>query len=54
MAQMCYQHTQMTPPPPMTADTRISPRLSAIIMRCLKKDPADRFNRVEEISSLLA
>jgi serine/threonine protein kinase len=53
MANMCYQHTQVTPPRPHLLNAKIPPRLSAIIMRCLSKKPADRFGQVQEITGLL-
>lgn len=42
------------PAPPRAIDASIPPELDAAIMRCLEKDPARRFQSVEELDAVLA
>jgi signal transduction histidine kinase/DNA-binding response OmpR family regulator/predicted Ser/Thr protein kinase len=48
-----YQHVHVQPPHPQQVRPDLPPRLAALILRCLRKEPAERFDRVEEISALL-
>ena len=42
------------PPAPHTVDASIPPELDVAIMRCLEKEPARRFQSVEELDAVLA
>ena len=48
-----YKHVHEAPVPPEVVDSRISPELSLIIMRCLSKSPADRFQLGSELADAL-
>jgi serine/threonine-protein kinase len=53
MAQLVKMHTLEPPPDPLKLKSDLSPRLAAVILRCLEKSPQDRFSSVVEIASLL-
>jgi serine/threonine-protein kinase len=42
------------PPRPSELEPEVSPALEAIILRCLAKDPEDRFESVDELDAALA
>jgi HAMP domain-containing protein/predicted Ser/Thr protein kinase len=46
-------HVQTPPPPPRQVNPALPPSLEAVILRCLEKDPAQRFQRVEELLAQL-
>jgi serine/threonine-protein kinase len=46
-------HIQKTPPKPRSLNPRMPADLEATILRCLEKDPARRFGKVEEIQERL-
>jgi serine/threonine protein kinase len=48
-----YKHVHEAPVAPDTVDTRIPAALSAIIMKCLSKQPADRYDRGFELADAL-
>jgi len=48
-----YKHVHETPVAPDTVDTRIPAALSAIVMRCLAKGPAERYDRGNELADAL-
>jgi serine/threonine-protein kinase len=48
-----YKHVHEAPVAPDTVDTRIPAALSAIVMRCLAKQPADRYDRGFELADAL-
>jgi serine/threonine-protein kinase len=48
-----YKHVHEAPVAPDTVDTRIPAALSAIVMRCLSKQPADRYDRGFELADAL-
>jgi DNA-binding response OmpR family regulator/predicted Ser/Thr protein kinase len=50
---MGYQHVHEPPPHPQEHKPDLPPRLAAVILRCLEKDPAARFQTVTEIGALL-
>jgi len=45
-----YHHIHTTPPP---LPSHITPRLRDVIMKCIEKSPADRFQHVEDIFKTL-
>jgi signal transduction histidine kinase/DNA-binding response OmpR family regulator len=53
LATLGYKHAHERPEDPMTLRPDLPPRLAAVILGCLEKDPRDRFNAVSEIVSLL-
>lgn len=48
-----YKHVHEAPVAPDTVDTRIPAALSAIVMRCLAKQPAERYDRGFELADAL-
>jgi eukaryotic-like serine/threonine-protein kinase len=42
-------HIQATPPDPRAANPALPEELSALVLRCIQKDPAKRFDQVAEI-----
>lgn len=48
-----YKHVHETPVSPEQIDTRISNALSTIVMKCLAKQPADRYDRGFELADAL-
>lgn len=48
-----YKHVNEAPVPPEAVTPTFSPALSAVIMRCLAKPPADRFPRGEALADAL-
>jgi len=47
--EVLVKHLQEEPPAPSSRWAEIPPRLEAAILRCLRKDPAERFQTVEEL-----
>ncbi|MDQ3696965.1 MAG: serine/threonine protein kinase [Gemmatimonadota bacterium] len=48
-----YKHVHEQPASPETVDTRTPPELGQIVMRCLAKHPADRYQRGTELADAL-
>ncbi|HTO88352.1 MAG TPA: serine/threonine-protein kinase, partial [Thermoanaerobaculia bacterium] len=47
------KHVQATPPSPQARNPKIDPKVSAIILRCMQKDPAARYQSVNELYEAL-
>lgn len=47
------KHVQEPPSPPQAKNPRIDPKIAAIILKCMQKDPADRFQTVNELYEAL-
>ena len=52
--EIARQHVEDRPPKPRSLNPEISPELERIILRCLAKDPGDRFESGEALSEALA
>lgn len=50
---LIYDHISTPPVPPRQHDPSISVEIEQVIMRCIAKDPADRFSSVEELLAAL-
>jgi serine/threonine-protein kinase len=48
---IAMKHLQEEPPPPRTINRNISDPLELIILRCMKKSPAERYQKVEELQT---
>ncbi|MCX5556516.1 PASTA domain-containing protein [Streptomyces sp. NBC_00038] len=46
---LMYQHTQETPSPPSVYNPEVGPRVDAIVLRALEKDPAHRHQSAERM-----
>ena len=49
-----FQQISINPPSPSTINPQISPALSNVILRCLDKDPLERFQTASALTSALA
>ncbi len=47
------KHIQETPPSPQARNPRIDPRISQIILKCMQKDPKDRYQSVNDLYEAL-
>ena len=45
---VAYKHVQETPPPPSSLNADVPPRLDAVVMRALAKNPANRYQTAGE------
>lgn len=54
MEQLMYRHFAVEPPPPSQANPRLSPALDAVLLRALKKKPAERFPSIVAFASAFA
>jgi len=48
------KHVQEKPPAPQSKNPKIDPKIAAIIMKCMQKNPDDRFQTVNELYESLA
>jgi serine/threonine-protein kinase len=46
---LSYHHVHTPPTQPRQYNAKLSRRMNAVIMRCIQKDPADRFQSAKEI-----
>jgi serine/threonine-protein kinase len=47
------KHVQERPPAPQSKNPKIDPRIAAITLRCMEKNPADRFQTVNDLYEAL-
>ncbi len=47
------KHIQENPPSPQARNPRIDPRISQIILKCMQKDPGNRYQTVDELYEAL-
>jgi HAMP domain-containing protein len=47
------KHVQEKPPAPQTVNPKIDPKIAAIILKCMEKDPAARYQTVNELYEAL-
>ena len=47
------KHIQENPPSPQTRNPKIDPKISQIILKCMQKDPRDRFQSVNDLYEAL-
>jgi serine/threonine-protein kinase len=47
------KHIQENPPSPQTRNPKIDPKISQIVLKCMQKDPKDRFQSVNDLYEAL-
>jgi serine/threonine-protein kinase len=47
------KHVQEKPPPPQTKNPKIDPKIAAIILKCMQKDPPERYQSVNQLYEAL-
>jgi serine/threonine-protein kinase len=47
------KHVEEKPPSPQAKNPRIDPKIAAIILKCMQKDPSDRFQTVNQLYEAL-
>ncbi len=52
--RIVYEHLHLKPVPPTQLNPALSPAVEAVILRCLEKDPSQRYQSVSEIYDDLA
>lgn len=53
LTEVIYRHLNLEPPRPSELNPEITPEMDALVLKCLEKDPADRYNTFLEISKEL-
>jgi hypothetical protein len=53
MERVCWEQIYMPPIPPTQANPALSQPMEAVILKCLEKEPANRFNNTTELLSAL-
>src|SRR5262249_8800162 len=43
------KHVQEKPPPPSTVNPKIDPKIAAIVLKCMEKEPAARYQSVNDL-----
>jgi serine/threonine-protein kinase len=47
------KHIQENPPSPQTRNPKIDPKISQIVLKCMQKEPNDRFQTVNDLYEAL-
>jgi len=47
------KHIQESPPAPQTRNPKVDPKISQIVLKCMQKDPRDRFQSVNDLYEAL-
>ncbi len=47
------KHVQEKPPAPQTVNPRIDPKIASIVLKCMEKDPGQRYQTVNELYEAL-
>ena len=48
---MAYKQVNETPVPPSAHNPEVPPQLDAVVMKCLAKNPANRYQSAEELAA---
>jgi len=51
--EVVLKHIQENPPSPQTRNPKIDPKISQIILKCMQKDPKDRYQSINELYEAL-
>ena len=50
---LLLKHIQENPPSPQTRNPKVDPKISQIVLKCMQKDPKDRFQSVNDLYEAL-
>src|SRR4029079_3166247 len=50
MLGLMHAHVETTPPPPSVLVPQIPQSVDAVVMRCLEKDPAKRYQQMKDVA----
>ena len=53
MQLLRLRHVQEKPPPPQMKNPKIDPKIAAIILKCMQKDPPERYQSVNQLYEAL-